>query len=156
MLDAGEGTLGQMRRRFGTRGMTEQIYPNLRMVFISHMHADHHLGLRLVLEDRLRVCHLRCIVENSRLTSSSCLQCDPKRTLYIVAPSYILLHLVENGMRIGDQHGNTRFVDIIAYEEWIKNGRPGINGKHSSTQASADTSSEQMFFQPHYRLRRDL
>lgn len=55
LLDAGEGTLGQMRRRFGTRGMAEDIYPNLRMVYISHMHADHHLGLRLVLEDRLKV-----------------------------------------------------------------------------------------------------
>ena len=57
LLDAGEGTLGQMRRRFGTRGMAEEIYPNLRMVYISHMHADHHLGLRLVLEDRLKVRH---------------------------------------------------------------------------------------------------
>ncbi|KAJ9120156.1 hypothetical protein QFC22_003055 [Naganishia vaughanmartiniae] len=136
LLDAGEGTLGQMRRRFGTRGMSEEIYPNLRIVFISHMHADHHLGLRLVLEDRLRT--------------------NPQQTLYIVAPSYILLHLVENGMRIGDQHGKTRFVDIIAYEEWIKNGRPEINGKHSSTQASVEAEPEQMFFQPHYRLRRDL
>lgn len=57
LLDVGEGTLGQMRRRFGTRGMAEVIYPNLRMVYISHMHADHHLGLRLVLEDRLKVRH---------------------------------------------------------------------------------------------------
>jgi ribonuclease Z len=56
LLDAGEGTLGQMRRRFGTAGMAEQIYPNLKIIFISHMHADHHLGLRLVLEDRLKVC----------------------------------------------------------------------------------------------------
>jgi ribonuclease Z len=56
LLDAGEGTLGQIRRRFGTAGMAEQIYPNLKMIFISHMHADHHLGLRLVLEDRLKVC----------------------------------------------------------------------------------------------------
>jgi ribonuclease Z len=55
LLDAGEGTLGQMRRRFGTRGMAEDIYPNLRMIYISHMHADHHLGLRLILEDRLKV-----------------------------------------------------------------------------------------------------
>ena len=56
LLDAGEGTLGQLRRRFGPDGL-RQVYKDLRMIFISHMHADHHLGLQGVLEDRLKVKH---------------------------------------------------------------------------------------------------
>lgn len=54
LLDAGEGTLGQMRRLFGVEGM-RKFYVELGMVFISHMHADHHLGLQAVLEDRFAV-----------------------------------------------------------------------------------------------------
>ena len=54
LLDAGEGTLGQLRRRFGITGL-RQFYETLRLIFISHMHADHHLGLQRVLEDRFAV-----------------------------------------------------------------------------------------------------
>jgi ribonuclease Z len=56
LLDCGEGTLGQLRRRFGPDGMRD-IYRDLKMIFISHMHADHHLGLHAILEDRFRVSH---------------------------------------------------------------------------------------------------
>lgn len=55
LLDAGEGSLGQLRRRFGPDGV-RHLYGNLRMIFISHMHADHHLGLQRILEDRFKVC----------------------------------------------------------------------------------------------------
>jgi hypothetical protein len=54
LLDCGEGTLGQMRRRYGPQGMRE-LYAELQMIFISHMHADHHLGLHSILEDRFKV-----------------------------------------------------------------------------------------------------
>ncbi|KAK6906129.1 hypothetical protein I203_100113 [Kwoniella mangroviensis CBS 8507] len=54
LLDAGEGTLGQMRRRFGEQGI-KKLLGELRMIFISHMHADHHLGLNSVLEERFRL-----------------------------------------------------------------------------------------------------
>lgn len=76
MLDAGEGTLGQMWRVFGDgseigsgatiggsggggaignggdRGGTQQILRNLAAVWISHPHADHHLGLVRILSER--------------------------------------------------------------------------------------------------------
>lgn len=54
LLDCGEGTLGQLRRRFGYDGL-KSVYEQLKMIFISHMHADHHLGLQAVLEDRFKV-----------------------------------------------------------------------------------------------------
>ena len=43
MLDAGEGTLGQMMRRFGNK-LDEELR-ELRCIFVSHLHADHHLGV---------------------------------------------------------------------------------------------------------------
>ena len=50
LLDAGEGAMGALRRRFGER--TDAVLRQMRLVWISHMHADHHLGLISVLEAR--------------------------------------------------------------------------------------------------------
>jgi glyoxylase-like metal-dependent hydrolase (beta-lactamase superfamily II) len=54
LLDAGEGTLGQLRRRFTPEGAAEVIN-SLAFVSISHMHADHHGGLSSVLSQRDQV-----------------------------------------------------------------------------------------------------
>jgi ribonuclease Z len=43
LLDCGENTLGQINRVFGY-DKTREILQNLRMIWISHLHADHHLG----------------------------------------------------------------------------------------------------------------
>ncbi|PKS10291.1 hypothetical protein jhhlp_002042 [Lomentospora prolificans] len=48
LLDCGENTLGQMRRAYGYEE-TAQILSELRCIFISHMHADHHLGTMSVI-----------------------------------------------------------------------------------------------------------
>jgi ribonuclease Z len=43
ILDCGENTLGQLERVY-TRAELAEILRDLRMIWISHMHADHHLG----------------------------------------------------------------------------------------------------------------
>ncbi|KAK2751063.1 hypothetical protein FQN57_000138 [Myotisia sp. PD_48] len=43
LLDAGEGTLGQLKRTFKPDELTE-ILRDLKVIWISHLHADHHLG----------------------------------------------------------------------------------------------------------------
>lgn len=43
ILDCGENTLGQLRRVYEPEQLRE-ILRNLRMIWISHLHADHHLG----------------------------------------------------------------------------------------------------------------
>jgi ribonuclease Z len=43
ILDCGENTLGQLQRVF-TKSELVEILHDLRMIWISHMHADHHLG----------------------------------------------------------------------------------------------------------------
>jgi ribonuclease Z len=42
LLDAGEGTLGQIYRHYGTCFDEELL--KIKYIFISHLHADHHLG----------------------------------------------------------------------------------------------------------------
>ena len=49
MLDAGEGTFGQLSRMYG-REQAERLVGGLRFVWISHHHLDHHGGLMRILE----------------------------------------------------------------------------------------------------------
>ncbi|XP_062188934.1 tRNase Z TRZ3, mitochondrial-like [Phragmites australis] len=54
LLDCGEGTLGQLKRRFGVHGADEAV-KSLRCIWISHIHADHHTGLARVLALRSKL-----------------------------------------------------------------------------------------------------
>lgn len=47
LLDGGENTLGSMLRNFGhlDGDQFKQIFQELRLIHLSHLHADHHLGL---------------------------------------------------------------------------------------------------------------
>jgi ribonuclease Z len=51
MIDTGEGSLAQMIRRYGAQRVDEQL-KQLRMIWISHIHADHHIGLPRILTAR--------------------------------------------------------------------------------------------------------
>ncbi|KAL3511761.1 hypothetical protein ACH5RR_024478 [Cinchona calisaya] len=48
LFDCGEGTLGQLKRRFGIKGADDAIR-GLRCIWISHIHGDHHAGLARIL-----------------------------------------------------------------------------------------------------------
>jgi len=95
MLDAGEGTFTQLVRRFGMTGAQQLVRKELKVVWISHMHADHHLGL-------LRILH-----ERAQEASSSS---DP---LWIVGPDVLgeFLRDVSRADR-GVQQGLYRFMAI--------------------------------------------
>lgn len=54
LLDCGEGTYGQLWRALGDVGARLAL-EQLRVLFISHMHADHHLGALRVLSERARL-----------------------------------------------------------------------------------------------------
>jgi ribonuclease Z len=56
LLDCGEGTLGQLQRVFGPDQLVE-VLRNLRMIWISHLHADHHLGTTSVIKAWYAVVH---------------------------------------------------------------------------------------------------
>ena len=90
LLDAGESTYGLLRRKFGCRrdgtaaesgslvGQdVDDILRQMRVLFISHIHADHHIGLiRLLLERRK-------------------LQPRPDKPLYLVGTGFVHNYLEE-------------------------------------------------------------
>ncbi|KAI4614615.1 uncharacterized protein J4E87_009415 [Alternaria ethzedia] len=56
LLDCGENTLGQLSRVFPHEELVD-IFKNLRMIWISHLHADHHLGTASVIRAWYQVAH---------------------------------------------------------------------------------------------------
>lgn len=48
LLDCGEGTLGQLKRIF-TESELAKVFHDLKLIWISHLHADHHLGTTSVI-----------------------------------------------------------------------------------------------------------
>ncbi|KAG0341979.1 tRNAse Z trz4, mitochondrial, partial [Podila humilis] len=100
LLDVGEGTYGQMFRHFGgnkrnsnQRDSVEDRLKNLKGIFISHLHADHHLGIVTILS------------EWNKLRDEST---DP---LYLIAPEkfHNFLTEVSHTQDFGYQH--VRFID---------------------------------------------
>ncbi|KAG6543814.1 hypothetical protein Mapa_014654 [Marchantia paleacea] len=51
LLDCGEGTYAQLKRRYGAT-TADEVVAGLKMVWISHIHADHHTGLARILSVR--------------------------------------------------------------------------------------------------------
>ncbi|KAG6877546.1 hypothetical protein C0993_006239 [Termitomyces sp. T159_Od127] len=56
LLDAGEGTWGQLARQFGIDdGIQNNVWDvlrNLKCIYVSHIHGDHHMGLAELLAKR--------------------------------------------------------------------------------------------------------
>ncbi|KAG7445158.1 uncharacterized protein BT62DRAFT_951536 [Guyanagaster necrorhizus] len=57
ILDAGEGTWGQLVRLFGMDQAASnnvwEVLRNTKCIFASHIHGDHHMGLSAILRERL-------------------------------------------------------------------------------------------------------
>lgn len=53
LLDVGEGTYGQLCRRFGAE--VEDVIRNIRLIFLSHTHGDHHMGTAKLLAERKKL-----------------------------------------------------------------------------------------------------
>lgn len=51
VMDCGEGTFGQIVRFYG-QDRSDHVLSKIKAVYISHLHADHHLGLIGVLQGR--------------------------------------------------------------------------------------------------------
>ena len=49
LMDCGENTLGQLKRMY-TAPQLAELFHDLRLIWISHLHADHHLGLTSVIK----------------------------------------------------------------------------------------------------------
>lgn len=98
-MDCGEGTFGQLVRHFGA-ARADEILANTNLIFVSHMHLDHHLGLIMLLKRRR---------DAVRMLGSKC----PK--VYLLAPHTMQLWLYNYQQRFEDIYDCIEFVpnDLI-------------------------------------------
>src|SRR5271170_661152 len=80
LLDCGEGTLGSLNRQF-TPSEFSQFFKQLRMIFISHLHADHHLGVIGVLKQYVKI--------------QKSLSPDQRQPIFLIAPWRLVASLYE-------------------------------------------------------------
>lgn len=78
LLDSGEGTYGQLVRHFGVTG-AETVLSDLKAIYVSHLHADHHIGLIGILSVR------------QKMKASGLLKLD--QPIYLLAPVQIMTWL---------------------------------------------------------------
>lgn len=59
LLDGGENTIGAMMRNFGhnNRAQLNQIFQELCLIHLSHLHADHHLGIISIINEWFKINH---------------------------------------------------------------------------------------------------
>lgn len=62
LLDCGEGTYAQLKRRYGAKG-ADDVLVGLKFIWISHMHADHFLGLPRILSARRQLLQAQSALE---------------------------------------------------------------------------------------------
>lgn len=55
IFDGGENTFGGLLRTFGHDGQWEKILKELGLIFLSHLHADHHLGIISIINEWFKV-----------------------------------------------------------------------------------------------------
>ncbi|XP_023943248.2 ribonuclease Z, mitochondrial isoform X2 [Bicyclus anynana] len=79
LLDCGEGTFGQLVRFYGTK-QVNHFLRKLKAIYISHLHADHHIGLIGVLQARRQAFE--------ELESNK-----PMKPVYLLAPGQIVTWL---------------------------------------------------------------
>ena len=85
LFDCGENTLGQLKRVFPEAELAE-VLRDLKMIWISHLHADHHLGIASVIKAWHEEVHATATHERSR----------PDPTQRPLAP----VELLEEGKRL--------------------------------------------------------
>ncbi|PVV04590.1 hypothetical protein BB560_000907 [Smittium megazygosporum] len=130
LLDVGEGTTSQIKRLLGTRDQKnpynntindtyEDFLDKLKMVYISHLHADHNLGLMALLQDWNS--HSKKSAKNGHSNGSSP---EPERQLYVMASEkfFGFLMNISNSLDIGMNKINYIFLENLIVPE-LSSGR---------------------------------
>ncbi|EGE08326.1 tRNA processing endoribonuclease Trz1 [Trichophyton equinum CBS 127.97] len=96
LFDAGEGTLGQLKRTFGPDELKE-VLRDLRVIWISHLHADHHLGTVSVIKAWHEAVHgpLSSSPSYMDLTEEDVPRILKEKRLYVVSAQHMLQWMAE-------------------------------------------------------------
>ncbi|KAF7317823.1 hypothetical protein MKEN_00870200 [Mycena kentingensis (nom. inval.)] len=131
LLDAGEGTFGQLARHFGPE--IDDILRDLRCIFVSHIHGDHHMGVAKILLKRRQ------------------LNPQPMNPLYLVSVHKLHLYLRElsqiEDLGVTDPGPNgviTVISDALHYKksgEYVSHGMWAIEGAEPWTDYERSTAA---------------
>lgn len=98
LLDAGENTLGTIKRLFNKKEV-DQLFSELSMIYLSHLHADHHMGIASIIKEWLSRPHTK--------------------PLYIITPWQYKLFLQElNGI---ENLGDTSMLRYLSCDQFNHN-----------------------------------
>ncbi|KAG2141301.1 hypothetical protein DEU56DRAFT_275902 [Suillus clintonianus] len=126
LLDAGEGTWGQLSRNYGAGVWA--VLRSLKCIFISHIHGDHHIGLAKILAMRQQ------------------LDPPPEEPLYIISNRMVFLYLRDyNALEeLGfSEDARARVVPILSDEiHWRNKGRSGWNHGDQDQKGSRPAAAE--------------
>ncbi|GAA5914929.1 hypothetical protein JCM6882_008111 [Rhodosporidiobolus microsporus] len=129
LLDAGEGTWGQIARRFGygdgEKGepSKEDVLRGIKLLFISHLHQDHHAGVATLLRKRAQLDPPPC----DPLT----VLCPPNARLYLFEQQQLFdLGLYQRGEGNGRE---VRFLD----NSLVEPGKTVREGSRAATTLAA-------------------
>ncbi|KAL8900871.1 MAG: hypothetical protein Q9207_005482 [Kuettlingeria erythrocarpa] len=124
LFDCGEGTLGQLRRLY-TASEMEELFWDLKAIWISHLHADHHLGTASVIKAWSEATHgtdtVQVNEEHSEGHSSDPIQSlQRKKVLFLFSESQMIQWLKEYSSV--EDFGYDRLVAIRTYPEHVFKG----------------------------------
>ncbi|EAL62172.1 hypothetical protein DDB_G0290623 [Dictyostelium discoideum AX4] len=102
LLDAGEGTFGQLYRFFGPIEVKKQLI-NLKMIWLSHLHADHHLGIPNICEKRQQYAQELGLKDNEL---EPLIIIGPEALIQWVNELSVIVNLKFIGIAINGNHSN--------------------------------------------------
>lgn len=105
-MDCSEGSFGQLYDHFNDIQTIQNLLANLKCIFITHMHGDHHLGTLKMLSERDKaLCELFSPEEIEKQKS--------KFKIYVIIP-----YFMEKWIRLGIEHMKHKdLVEIIHLHE---------------------------------------
>ena len=112
LMDCGENTLGQLKRMYTTAQLAE-IFQDLKLIWISHLHADHHLGLTSVIKAWYEEVHGKDEVKRRRPTITEQML-DPAKPLGDGRRLFIVGH--ENMSRWLEEYSS---VEDFGYDQLV-------------------------------------
>ena len=92
IMDCSEGTFGQLYDHFQSIEIVRQLLWNLRVIYITHMHGDHHMGLvKMLCERDKAIC--------SFFDDEFVLQNYDNLTIFVIIP-----YFMEKWITMGTEH----------------------------------------------------
>ncbi|KAF2714872.1 hypothetical protein K504DRAFT_12673 [Pleomassaria siparia CBS 279.74] len=143
LFDCGENTIGQLRRVFAP-GELIDILLNLRMIWISHLHADHHLGTTSVIKAWYNVKH-NGVPANTPPSMPSISTCAPIYGLSVISHGAMLKWLKEYS-----------FIEDFGYSRILPlQVDPVIGGRESGSTLMLSPNPNLKGYESEYTLKRE-